>query len=278
MSPTLFDQINEAVTYIKGKTRVAPQLGIILGTGLSNLVDHIDTEVEIPYADIPHFPVSTVQSHKGKLVFGHFQGIPVMAMAGRFHYYEGYTAKQITFPVRVMAAMDVKRLVISNAAGSVNPDIEAGDIVFVRDHINLHPENPLRGENDERLGPRFPDMLNAYDRRLNAKGIAIAKELGIRIHEGVYLSLQGPNLETPAEYRFAHVVGADLVGMSTVPEVIVARHADLPVLVLSVATNKCYPLEELTETTVDEVIAVAQSAEPKMRDILSGLGADLVNS
>ena len=257
---------------------MAPQLGIILGTGLSNLVDHIDTEVEIPYADIPHFPVSTVQSHKGKLVFGHFQGIPVMAMAGRFHYYEGYTAKQITFPVRVMAAMDVKRLVISNAAGSVNPDIEAGDIVFVRDHINLHPENPLRGENDERLGPRFPDMLNAYDRRLNAKGIAIAKELGIRIHEGVYLSLQGPNLETPAEYRFAHVVGADLVGMSTVPEVIVARHADLPVLVLSVATNKCYPLEELTETTVDEVIAVAQSAEPKMRDILSGLGADLVNS
>lgn len=276
MSATLFDQIQEAVTFIKGKTAVQPKVGIILGTGLSNLVGHIDVEAAIPYADIPHFPVSTVQSHKGKLVFGHFQGTPVMAMAGRFHYYEGYTAQQITFPVRVMAAMGIQRLVISNAAGSVNPNIEAGDIVFVRDHINLHPENPLRGENDERLGPRFPDMLNAYDRGLNAEGLAVAKRLGIRAHEGVYLSLQGPNLETPAEYKFAHVVGADMVGMSTVPEVIVARHANLPVLVLSVATNKCYPIEELTETTVDEVIAVAQGAEPKMREILSGLMPDLL--
>ncbi|MEQ8705118.1 MAG: purine-nucleoside phosphorylase [Phaeodactylibacter sp.] len=276
MSTILYDQIQEAVAYIKSKTAVKPKLGIILGTGLSNLADHIDTEVAIPYADIPHFPVSTVQSHQGKLVFGQFQGIPVMAMAGRFHYYEGYTAKQITFPVRVMAAMQVQRLVISNAAGSVNANMEAGDIVFVRDHINLHPENPLRGENDERLGPRFPDMLNAYDRRLNAKGLAVAKNLGIRAHEGVYLSLQGPNLETPAEYKFAHVVGADLVGMSTVPEVLVARHANLPVLVLSVATNKCYPIEELTETSVEEVIAVAQGAEPKMREILSGLMPDLL--
>ncbi|WP_282775068.1 purine-nucleoside phosphorylase [Phaeodactylibacter xiamenensis] len=277
MSTPLFDQIQEAVSFIKGKTATQPKVGIILGTGLSNLVDHIETEAEIAYADIPHFPVSTVQSHKGKLVFGHLKGMPVMAMAGRFHYYEGYTAKQITFPVRVMAAMGVQRLVISNAAGSVNASIEAGDIVFIRDHINLHPENPLRGENDERLGPRFPDMLNAYDRSLNAKGLAVAKNLGIRAHEGVYLSLQGPNLETPAEYKFAHVVGADMVGMSTVPEVLVARHANLPVLVLSVATNKCYPIEELTETTVDEVIAVAQGAEPKMREILSGLMPDLLS-
>lgn len=276
MSVTLFDQIQEAVAFIKRKTAAQPKLGIILGTGLSNLVSHIDAEVEIAYADIPHFPVSTVQSHKGKLVFGHFEGMPVMAMAGRFHYYEGYTARQITFPVRVMAAMGIQRLVISNAAGSVNARIEAGDIVFVRDHINLHPENPLRGENDERLGPRFPDMLNAYDRSLNAKGLAVAKKLGIRAHEGVYLSLQGPNLETPAEYKFAHVIGADMVGMSTVPEVLVARHANLPVLVLSVATNKCYPIEALTETTVDEVIAVAQGAEPKMREILSGLLPELL--
>ncbi len=276
MSAKLFDQIQEAAAFIKGKTALQPKVGIILGTGLSNLADHIETAVEISYADIPHFPVSTVQSHKGKLVFGHLQGMPVVAMAGRFHYYEGYTAQQITFPVRVMAAMGIQRLVISNAAGSVNPNIEAGDIVFVRDHINLHPENPLRGENDERLGPRFPDMLNAYDRSLNAKGLTVAKQLGIRAHEGVYLSLQGPNLETPAEYKFANIVGADMVGMSTVPEVLVARHANIPVLVLSVATNKCYPIEELTETTVDEVIAVAQGAEPKMREILSGLMADLL--
>lgn len=276
MPTTLYDQIQEAVAFIKGKTAIAPKVGIILGTGLSNLVDYIDTEVEISYADIPHFPVSTVQSHKGKLVFGQFEGMPVMAMAGRFHYYEGYTARQITFPVRVMAAMSVQRLVVSNAAGSVNANIEAGDIVFVHDHINLHPENPLRGENDERLGPRFPDMLKAYDRNLNAKGLAVAKKLGIRAHEGVYLGLQGPNLETPAEYKFAHVIGADMVGMSTVPEVLVARHANLPVLVLSVATNKCYPIEELTETTVDEVIAVAEGAEPKMREILSGLLPDLL--
>jgi purine-nucleoside phosphorylase len=276
MPTTLYDQIQEAVAFIKSKTAIAPQAGIILGTGLNNLVDYIDTEVEISYADIPHFPVSTVQSHKGKLVFGQFEGMPVMAMAGRFHYYEGYTARQITFPVRVMAAMNIQRLVVSNAAGSVNANIEAGDIVFVHDHINLHPENPLRGENDERLGPRFPDMLKAYDRSLNAKGLAVAKKLGIRAHEGVYLGLQGPNLETPAEYKFAHVIGADMVGMSTVPEVLVARHANLPVLVLSVATNKCYPIEELTETTVDEVIAVAQGAEPKMRKILSGLLPDLL--
>lgn len=276
MPTTLYDPIQEAVAFIKGKTAIAPKVGIILGTGLSNLVDYINTEVEISYADIPHFPVSTVQSHKGKLVFGQFEGMPVMAMAGRFHYYEGYTARQITFPVRVMAAMNIQRLVVSNAAGSVNANIEAGDIVFVHDHINLHPENPLRGENDERLGPRFPDMLKAYDRNLNAKGLAVAKKLGIRAHEGVYLGLQGPNLETPAEYKFAHVIGADMVGMSTVPEVLVARHANLPVLVLSVATNKCYPIEELTETTVDEVIAVAEGAEPKMREILSGLMSDLL--
>lgn len=276
MPHTIYEQIQEAVAFIKGKTAVAPRLGIILGTGLSSLVDHIDTEVEIPYAGIPHFPVSTVESHKGKLVFGQFKGVPVVAMAGRFHYYEGYTAKQITFPVRVMAGMGIERLVISNAAGSVNASIEAGDIVFVRDHINLHPENPLRGVNDERLGPRFPDMLKAYDLNLNAKGLAVARSLGIRAHEGVYLGLQGPNLETPAEYKFARVIGADLVGMSTVPEVIVARHAELPLLVMSVATNKCYPIEELTETSVEEVIAVAQSAEPKMRKILSGLMPDLL--
>ena len=192
-------------------------------------------------------------------------------MAGRFHYYEGYSAQQITFPVRVLKYLGIERLIISNAAGSTNANIEAGDIVFIRDHINLQPENPLRGPNDERLGPRFPDMKYTYDRALNAKGLEIARRHGIRAHEGVYLGLQGPNLETPAEYNFFHIIGADLVGMSTVPEVLVARHMELPLLVMSVATNKCYPIEEIRETTVEEVIAVAQSAEPKMRQIVMGL-------
>ena len=271
MENKTYDQVQEALAYLKAKTQVQPTYGIILGTGLSTLADHIEASASIPYADIPHFPVSTVESHAGKLVFGQMNGKNVVVMAGRFHYYEGYTAKQITFPVRVLAALGIDRLIISNAAGSVNPNIEAGDIVFVRDHINLQPENPLRGANDERLGPRFPDMLHAYDRALNAKGLAFAKQEGIRAHEGVYLSLQGPNLETPAEYRFANIIGADLVGMSTIPEVLVAHHMGLPLLVMSVATNKCFPLEELTETTAEEVVAVARSAEPKMRKIVEAL-------
>lgn len=267
----MYEQLQEALAFLKTQTEGTPTYGIILGTGLSTLADHIDATVRIPYADIPHFPVSTVESHAGQLVFGKLNGQPVVAMAGRFHYYEGYTAQQITFPVRVLAALGIERLIISNAAGSVNPRIEAGDIVFIRDHINLQPENPLRGPNDERLGPRFPDMLHTYDRELNAKGLAFAKQEGIRAHEGVYLSLQGPNLETPAEYKFANIIGADMVGMSTIPEVLVARHAGLPLLVMSVATNKCFPLEELTETTAEEVVAVARSAEPQMRKIVEAL-------
>ena len=271
----LFEQIQEAVGFIRRRTDFQPCWGIILGTGLSGLAREIEAVAEIPYEDIPHFPVATVQSHQGKLVFGRFGGQPVVAMAGRFHYYEGYSAQQITFPVRVLQALGIQRLILSNAAGSVNAGIEAGDIVLVRDHINLQPDNPLRGPNDERLGPRFPDMKNAYDRALNAKGLAIARRHGIRAHEGVYLCLQGPNLETPAEYRFANTIGADVVGMSTVPEVLVAVHCGLPVLVLSAATNKCFPIEEIKETTVEEVIAVAKAIEPKMRLILEGLMQEL---
>jgi purine-nucleoside phosphorylase len=271
MESKLYDQVQEAVSYLQKQSGIKPAYGIILGTGLSSLAEHIEDPVSIPYADIPHFPVSTVESHAGKLVFGQLNGQPTVAMAGRFHYYEGYSAQQITFPVRVMAALGIQQLIISNAAGSVNPSIEAGDIVFINDHINLQPENPLRGPNDERLGPRFPDMLKTYDQTIIEKGLSIAKQEGIRAHQGVYLCLQGPNLETPAEYRFANTIGADLVGMSTVPEVLVARHAGVPVLAMSVATNKCFPLEELTETTVEEVVAVAQSAEPKMRKIVEAL-------
>lgn len=261
----LYDQIQEAVAFIQSKTDFQPKYGIILGTGLGNLTDEIDIAAEVLYKEIPHFPESTVKSHKGKLVFGHLAGIPVVAMAGRFHYYEGYSMQQLTFPVRVLKFLGIQYLFISNAAGSTNQHIHAGDIVFLKDHINLQGDNPLRGPNDERLGPRFPDMLKTYNRELNAKALEIAKENGIRAHEGVYVALQGPNLETPAEYHFMHVIGGDMVGMSTVPEVLVARHMELPVFVISVVSNQCYPLEIIREVSLEEVIAVASEAEPKMR-------------
>ncbi len=252
-----------------------PRFGIILGTGLGNLTDEIDIETEIPYADIPHFPISTVESHKGRLVFGALGGIPVVCMAGRFHYYEGYTMQQITFPVRVMKFLGIERLFISNASGGLNPNYRAGDLVFIRDHINLQADNPLRGYNDERLGPRFPDMLRAYDWPLNARALEIAHENDIRAHEGVYLALQGPNLETPAEYIFMYRIGADVVGMSTVPEVIVAKHMSLPVFVASVVSNQGYPPESIQETTVEEVIAMVSSVEPKLRRVVVELIREL---
>jgi purine-nucleoside phosphorylase len=271
----LYDHIQEALQYLRERTPFQPRFGIILGTGLGNLTDDIETEAEIPYAEIPHFPVSTVESHKGKLVFGRLAGVPVVCMAGRFHYYEGYTMQQITFPVRVMKMLGIERLVISNASGGLNPDYRAGDLIFVRDHINLQADNPLIGYNDERLGPRFPDMLRAYDWALNRRAMEIADELGIRAHEGVYLALQGPNLETPAEYTFMHRIGADVVGMSTVPEVLVAKHMSLPVFVVSVVSNQGYPPESIQETTVEAVIAMVSSVEPKLRAIVRQLLQEL---
>ena len=271
MKTFLYDKIQEAIKYIHSQTNFNPRFGIILGTGLGGLVEEIETECVIAYKDIPHFPISTVQSHKSQLIFGHLAGQPIVAMAGRFHYYEGYSMQEVTFPVRVMKFLGIERLIISNVSGSTNAEIEAGDIVFVRDHINLQPENPLRGVNDERLGPRFPDMKNTYDNNLITKALEIAQANNITAHTGVYLALQGPNLETPAEYEFIHRVGADLVGMSTVPEVIVAKHSGLPVFVLSVVSNKCYPIEEITETTVEEVIHLAKATEPKMRLIVKAL-------
>jgi purine-nucleoside phosphorylase len=267
----LFDQIKVAIKLIRSKTDFQPRFGLILGTGLGNLGREIDVEVEIPYEDIPHFPASTVESHAGKLIFGQLEGHAVVAMSGRFHYYEGYTMQQITFPVRVLKHLGIERLFVSNAAGSVNPEYEAGDLVFIRDHINLQAENPLRGKNDDRLGPRFPDMLRTYDAEMIRKAETICSEMGIRAHAGVYVALQGPNLETPAEYHFMRVIGADVVGMSTVPEVLVARHMDLPVFALSVVSNKCYPLDILTETTLEEVIQVVQAAEPKVTKVVKRL-------
>lgn len=270
----IYDQIQEALQFIRSKTDLAPRFGIILGTGLGHLADEIEVAAEIPYGEIPHFPVSTVPGHKGHLILGHLAGQPVVAMAGRFHYYEGYSMQQVVFPVRVMKFMGIERLFISNVSGSTNENIHPGDLVFVRDHINLHPDNPLRGPNDERLGPRFPEMVFTYDRAMNARALDIAKTHDIRAHEGVYVALPGPNLETPAEYLFLHRIGGDLVGMSTVPEVLAAHHMDLPVFVVSVVSNQCYPLEVIEETTVEEVIAVAESAEPKMRLIIKTLLAD----
>ena len=267
----LYNKILEAVKFIRSKTSFQPDFGIILGTGLGQLANEIEAVCEIPYKEIPHFPESTVQSHQSKLIIGTLAGKNVIAMAGRFHYYEGYAMQQVTFPVRVLKFLGIKQIVISNVSGSTNANINAGDIVFVKDHINLQPENPLRGINDERLGPRFPDMLNTYDKALNGKALEIARKNGIVAHEGVYVALQGPNLETPAEYQFLNRIGGDLVGMSTVPEVLVARHMSLPVFVISVVSNKCFPAEEIKETTVEDVIQLANEVQPKMSLIVKEL-------
>ena len=272
---SLYQQIQECVAFIRQRAKTEPRVGIILGTGLSSLVEEIEIEREFVYGLLPYFSVSTVATHRGKLVLGKLRGIPVVAMAGRLHYYEGYSMQELTFPVRVLHALGVRNLIISNASGSVNPDICAGDVAFVRDHINLQPDNPLRGINDDRLGPRFPDMLHTYDRKLNARAIELARKHGLTAHEGVYLALAGPNLETPAEYRMANIMGADLIGMSTVPEVLVARHAGLPVFVASVVSNKCFPIADIQPTTVEDVIATVQVVEPKLRLLIGDMVEEL---
>lgn len=272
----LYEEVARAAHFVSEKLSIQPQLGIILGTGLSQLTDHFEATEIIPYNIVPGFPASTAPGHRSELVAGYWKGIPVIAMAGRFHYYEGYSMSEVTFPVRVLAMLGIKRLLVSNAAGGTNPDYSAGDLVFIKDHINLHHDNPLRGKNDERLGPRFPDMLHAYDRVLNAKALEAAKQVGVSAHEGVYVGLPGPNLETPAEYRFVHLIGGDVVGMSTVPEVLVARHMEVPLLVVSVVTNQCYPIEALTETTVEEVIEMAQATEPKLVALLERLLPEMI--
>lgn len=273
---TIYDQVQECLHFIEQRCETKPVLGIILGTGLGALAEDIVVEREFVYGLLPYFCVSTVASHKGKLILGTLHGVPVVAMSGRLHYYEGYSMQQLTFPVRVMSALGIRQLVISNASGSVNADIAAGDVILLRDHINMQPENPLRGHNDERLGPRFPDMLHAYDRNLNAWVIDRAKRYDLTAYEGVYLALAGPNLETPAEYRMANLLGADCIGMSTVPEVLVARHEGLPVFVVSVVSNKCFPIAEIQPTTVDDVIATVKAVEDKLRklmkDVVTKLG------
>jgi purine-nucleoside phosphorylase len=260
-------QIDEAVKAIRTKTSSSPKIGIILGTGLGGLVQEIEKEVVIDYQDIPHFPVSTVESHHGKLIFGTLAGKKVVAMQGRFHFYEGYTMKQITFPVRVMKFLGVETLLISNAAGALNPLFQRGDIMLMVDHINLLGDNPLIGPNDETLGPRFPDMSEAYSRELIALAERAALDLKIKVQKGVYVVMQGPNLETRAEYRFLRTIGADAVGMSTIPEDIVAIHMGMKVFGVSIITDECFP-EALKPVTLEEVIAVANRAEPKMTAVM----------
>ncbi len=263
-STSLYEAIQEALAAIRQMTNARPKSGIVLGTGLGSLADEVEVEAKVPYSKIPHFAQSTVQSHRGELVFGHLGGHPVVVMAGRLHYYEGWTMQQVTFPIRVLGALGVERLIITNASGGINPHFRSGDIVIVRDHINLLPENPLRGPNDERLGPRFPDMSQPYDARLRHLALEVAMEHRIRAFEGVYSALQGPNLETPAEYAMLRLLGSDCTGMSSVPEVLVARHQGIPVLMLSLVTNVSYPPSVIRETSVEDVIALADEAQPRL--------------
>jgi purine-nucleoside phosphorylase len=261
---SLFDQIQEAVRTIRAKWHGQPHAGIILGTGLGGLVEEIDAEANLPYGDIPHFPVSTAPGHAGRLVCGKLAGKCVVAMEGRFHYYEGYTPQQITLPVRVMKALGCEYLIISNASGGLNPQFSKGDIMVIEDHIGLFMENPLRGPNDERLGIRFPDMSRPYDAELIVRTRRIALEERIACQQGVFVAVPGPNLETRAEYRFLRQIGADAVGMSTVPEIIVAVHAGLRSLGLSIVTDMCLP-DALEPVNLPEIIATANAGEKKLR-------------
>jgi len=266
--PDLKETINETAEFIRGKTKVLPQIGIILGTGLSSLAEAINVDAKIPYEQIPHFPVSTVESHTGRLILGELSGKSVVAMQGRFHYYEGYDLKQVTLPVRVMKALGAGTLVVSNACGGLNPLYKAGDIVVISDHINLQGSNPLYGPNDESLGPRFPDMCRCYDPELIALAENVALNLGLKLHKGVYVAVGGPNLETAAEYRFLRFIGADVVGMSTVPEVIVARHQDMRVLGFSLITDMGLP-DALKPTNLEKILATAAKSEPVLKNIMS---------
>jgi purine-nucleoside phosphorylase len=268
---TMLDNIESTARYIKNRIGdFEPEVGIILGTGLGGLVKEIEVEKQLMYSNIPDFPISTLEFHSGKLIFGTLAGKKVVAMQGRLHYYEGYNMQQITFPVRVMKYLGIKTLYVSNASGSLNPDFKKGDLMIIEDHINLQPQNPLVGRNYEELGPRFPDMSEPYRHDMIEKGLAIAQANNITCHKGVYVAVTGPNLETRAEYKYLRIIGGDAVGMSTVPEVIVANHMGIPVFAISVLTDEGFP-EILKPITLEEIIAIAQEAEPKMTQILKEL-------
>ncbi len=271
----IYEKVQESVDFILSQVNLKVKHGIVLGTGLGDIVSDMDIHSELHYKDIPHFPQSTVQSHAGKLIFGYLNGLPVMALSGRFHYYEGYNMQEVTFPIRVLKGLGVEDIILSNAAGGVNPHYSEGDIVIIEDHINMLPEHPLRGPNEERWGVRFPDMMHVYDKDINKKMILTAENLSIILKRGVYLALQGPSLETPAEYKMAHILGADLVGMSTVPEAIVAKHSNMNVTAFSIVSNVCFPKSQLTETTVEQVISVVNNSSQKLKNILLRYFEDL---
>src|ERR1700761_1042284 len=271
----MLESVAQTTSYIKNRIGdFEPEVGIILGTGLGALVSEIEIEKQLMYSNIPEFPISTLEFHSGKLIFGMLAGKKVVAMQGRLHYYEGYSMQQITLPVRVMKMLGIKTLLVSNASGALNPDFKKGDLMVIEDHINLQPENPLIGRNDDELGPRFPDMSQPYRRDLIKKALEIAGANNITCRKGVYVAVTGPNLETKAEYRYLRIIGGDAVGMSTVPEVIVANHMGLPVFAISVLTDEGDP-EVLQPVSVEEILAVAHEAEPKMTLILKKLIAGL---
>lgn len=266
----LLKRVNEAYDYLVKLCDIKPETGIILGTGLEDLVKHIDIKKSVEYSDIPHFPLSTVEFHSGRLLFGKLSGKEIIAMQGRFHFYEGYSMQEITFPVRVMKLIGVKNLIISNACGSMNPDMPKGSLMLIDDHINLLGANPLIGINHPMFGKRFPDMSEPYSKRLMLLIEQIAKKNDIKLHKGVYAAMSGPSLETRAEYRFLRLIGADVVGMSTVPEAIVAVQAGMQVLGISIITDNCDP-DNLKPVTIDEILAAAAEAEPKLTLLISEL-------
>ncbi len=266
----LWDQIQETHAWLSHRWPGRPRVGLILGTGLGGLAEQVDVELAVPYAQIPHFPRSTAPSHAGKLICGTLHGVSVMALEGRFHYYEGYSLQQVTFPVRLMQSMRAETLIVTGAVGGMNIQFELGDIVIIEDHISLMPDNPLRGINDDRLGPRFPDMSRPYDRQLLRRAKDIARELAIAAHTGVLVAVPGPNLETRAEYRMLKAMGADVVGMSTVPEVIVATHAGMRTVAFSVVTDICLP-DALEPVDIPRIIQVASEGGRKLELILARL-------
>lgn len=268
----LFERMQATASFIQKRVSYRPKVAVVLGSGLGNLANEIDIHAEIPYAEIPHFPVATVKGHGGKLLFGLLNGQEVLAMSGRFHYYEGHSIESVSFPVRVMKALGIEVLLLSNAAGGIKPDMKVGDLMLIKDHINLQPEHPLRGLNDERLGPRFPDMTQAYDPIFLQHAAEILQQHKIPFHTGVYVGVQGPTFETPSEYKFFHLIGGDAVGMSTVPEVIVARHMDIRVFAVSVISDIGYPTEMMEEKISHEsVLAMAAAAEPHVTLLIKGL-------
>jgi purine-nucleoside phosphorylase len=267
---SLFDQVQKAADTIRGRSASRPEAAIILGTGLGGLAREIEVETEVPYQEIPGFPLSTVESHAGRLLLGKLGGRPVVAMQGRFHRYEGYTLQQVTFPVRVLHALGAKVLLVSNACGGMHPLWQQGDLMLLADHINLLGDNPLVGPHDDRFGPRFPDMSEPYDGRLRALARAIALEQGITLREGVYVAVSGPNLETRAEYRMLRLMGADVVGMSTVPEVIVAVQMGMRVAGISIITDMCLP-DALEPADIGKIIATANAAEPRLTRLISAM-------